>query len=54
VLLSGDLLVLDNRRAAHARTTFRPRYDGSDRWLLRIMTTSDGRQHRRRQGHPTV
>lgn len=54
VLAPGDLLVLDNRRAAHARTAFSPRYDGSDRWLLRVMTTLDGRRHRRRSGRSTV
>ena len=32
----GDLLMVDNRRAVHARTAFRPRYDGQDRWLQRV------------------
>lgn len=45
----GDLLVLDNRRAAHARTPFVPRYDGRDRWLLRVMVSHPDR-HRRRGG----
>jgi hypothetical protein len=34
-LEAGDLLVIDNRRAAHARTPFRARFDGTDRWLQR-------------------
>jgi L-asparagine oxygenase len=39
-LTSGDMLVVDNRRAAHARTAFTPRYDGSDRWLQRAFTVT--------------
>ncbi|MFT2016007.1 TauD/TfdA family dioxygenase [Streptomyces sp. 796.1] len=48
VLVPGDLLVLDNRRAAHARTLFAARGDGTDRWLLRVMTCASPRAHRRR------
>lgn len=33
----GDLLVIDNRRVLHARSAYAPRYDGSDRWLLRAL-----------------
>ena len=33
----GDLLVFDNRRSAHARSAYTPRFDGSDRWLLRAL-----------------
>lgn len=33
VLAPGELLILDNRRAIHARDAFQPRYDGTDRWL---------------------
>jgi L-asparagine oxygenase len=40
-LRAGDLLVIDNHRAVHGRTPFRPRYDGSDRWLLRSFVTKD-------------
>lgn len=48
VLAQGDLLILDNRRTVHARTPFQPRFDGTDRWLLRTMTCSSLAQHRRR------
>ncbi|MDN3358519.1 TauD/TfdA family dioxygenase [Actinomadura sp. DC4] len=48
VLQPGDLLVVDNRRVAHARSPFRPRFDGSDRWLLRVMVCSSLPRHRRR------
>jgi L-asparagine oxygenase len=41
VLAPGDLLVVDNRRAVHARTGFEPRYDGSDRWLQRAFALCD-------------
>ncbi len=50
----GDLLVLDNRRVVHARTAFRPRYDGTDRWLLRVMVCACGRAHRRRVGQRVI
>jgi L-asparagine oxygenase len=48
VLEPGDLLILDNRRVAHARTSFTPRHDGSDRWLLRAMVCSSLRRHQQR------
>ncbi|KAB2371865.1 Fe(II)-2OG oxygenase family protein [Actinomadura montaniterrae] len=37
----GDLYFLDNRRAVHGRPAFQPRYDGTDRWLLRVKTGRD-------------
>jgi alpha-ketoglutarate-dependent taurine dioxygenase len=40
-LSPGDILLIDNKRALHARTSFRPRYDGTDRWLQRISITKD-------------
>lgn len=41
VLERGDLVIVDNRAAAHARTAFTPRYDGCDRWLRRCFTIAD-------------
>lgn len=41
VLRPGDLLIIDNRRAAHARSQFRARYDGNDRWLQRMCVVRD-------------
>ncbi|MGW0589553.1 DUF4350 domain-containing protein [Streptosporangium sp. NPDC002607] len=32
---AGDLLIVDNRKAVHARSEFTARYDGFDRWLQR-------------------
>ncbi|WP_216894056.1 TauD/TfdA family dioxygenase [Nocardia alni] len=47
-LQPGDVLLADNRRTVHGRTVFHPRYDGTDRWLLRTMTCASIRAHRRR------
>ncbi|MER5599424.1 TauD/TfdA family dioxygenase [Streptomyces sp. NPDC002265] len=33
----GDLLVIDNDVMVHGRVSFRPRYDGTDRWLKRVL-----------------
>ncbi len=41
VLEAGDLLVIDNHRVVHARSPFRARFDGSDRWLQRTFVVSD-------------
>jgi L-asparagine oxygenase len=35
VLESGDVLVIDNRKMVHGRSKFTPRYDGTDRFLIR-------------------
>lgn len=37
-LKTGDLIVIDNNRAVHGRTKFQPRYDGTDRWVKRLLT----------------
>lgn len=39
-LKSGQVLTLDNRVCVHGRTAFTPRYDGSDRWLKRVMIST--------------
>jgi len=44
VLLPGDLLIVDNRVAAHTRTAFQPQYDGNDRWLQRMFVVQDFRR----------
>lgn len=44
VVGQGDLVVIDNRAAIHGRTSFRARYDGTDRWLRRVFVTSDLRR----------
>jgi len=37
VLEDGDVLIIDNHQVAHGRKPFQPRYDGTDRWLMRLM-----------------
>jgi len=37
VLETGDLLVIDNNKTVHGRKPFQPKYDGTDRWVQRIM-----------------
>ncbi|WP_232713299.1 TauD/TfdA family dioxygenase [Bacillus xiapuensis] len=41
VLKPGDLIIIDNHLAAHARTAFTPKYDGKDRWLQRMFAVID-------------
>lgn len=41
VLRAGDLLVVDNHLAVHGRSPFRPRFDGTDRWLQRSFVVAD-------------
>lgn len=46
VLEPGDVGFIDNRNVVHGRRSFRPRYDGQDRWLKRINVVSDLRRTR--------
>jgi L-asparagine oxygenase len=41
VLEAGDLLLVDNHQVVHARSPFRARFDGTDRWLQRAFVVSD-------------
>lgn len=41
VLQKGELLIVDNKKAIHARTGFVPKYDGEDRWLQRMFVVRD-------------
>lgn len=45
-LRPGDCVFIDNFRAVHGRKSFRPRYDGSDRWLKRLNITRNIRGSR--------
>jgi L-asparagine oxygenase len=40
-LRPGDLLVIDNKRCAHARSAYEARFDGQDRWLQRAYVRRD-------------
>ena len=37
----GDMLIIDNRRTAHARSPFSARFDGSDRWIQRAFAITN-------------
>ncbi|GAB3058254.1 guanitoxin biosynthesis L-enduracididine beta-hydroxylase GntD [Micromonospora schwarzwaldensis] len=41
VIEPGSLLVVDNYLAVHGRKAFRSRYDGTDRWLKRMIVSRD-------------
>jgi len=45
-LQPGDFLYFDNFRVAHGRPVYKPRYDGTDRWLKRLTITSYLRKSR--------
>lgn len=47
VLEPGDVLLIDNKRCVHARSPFGPRYDGTDRWLLRCILSTNFRELQR-------
>jgi Fe(II)/alpha-ketoglutarate-dependent arginine beta-hydroxylase len=49
VLEAGDVLLLDNHRTVHGRRAFRPRYDGTDRWLRKASVLRDLRRTRPRR-----
>jgi L-asparagine oxygenase len=34
---AGDVLLIDNRRVLHGRTSFEPKFDGTDRWCIRVL-----------------
>lgn len=40
-LNTGDLIVIDNATTVHGRTSFNARYDGSDRWLKRVVVRKE-------------
>ena len=40
-LTPGDVLLIDNDLAVHGRDAFKPRYDGTDRWLKRTLVHLD-------------
>jgi len=40
-LKQGEIVLIDNRRAVHGRSPFKPKYDGKDRFLIRCFATFD-------------
>lgn len=53
VMSRGDLLVFDNKRVVHGRTPFAARFDGTDRWLMRVMVCANAVTFRRWGGRIT-
>jgi hypothetical protein len=45
-LLPGECLIIDNYKAVHGRSSFKARFDGTDRWLKRINIARDLRKSR--------
>jgi hypothetical protein len=45
-LLPGECLFIDNYKAVHGRSSFTARFDGTDRWLKRIIIARDLRKSR--------
>ena len=45
-LAPGDCLFIDNHKAVHGRSSFKARFDGTDRWLKRINVSRDLRKSR--------
>jgi L-asparagine oxygenase len=50
VLKTGDLLVIDNRKTIHGRKPFQARYDGTDRWVQRVLVRKELPPLNQRQG----
>jgi L-asparagine oxygenase len=40
----GTLLVVDNYLGIHGRPSFKPRYDGTDRWLKKLTVSRNLRR----------
>jgi len=40
-LQSGEIILIDNNRSIHGRSSFYPKYDGNDRFLVRCFSTFD-------------
>ena len=36
-----DLLVIDNEKTIHGRKPFQPRYNGTDRWVQRVLVRKE-------------
>jgi len=41
ILQEGDIVILDNRCVVHGRSSFQPKYDGSDRFIVRSFVMKD-------------
>lgn len=43
-LESGDLLIIDNKRSVHGRSSFKAFFNGKDRWIQRVLVLHDFRR----------
>ncbi|NVZ18721.1 TauD/TfdA family dioxygenase [Pseudomonas costantinii] len=50
-LNAGDLLIIDNRKTAHARSAFSASLDGRDRWIQRTFAVAGYRYYAQRLGN---
>jgi alpha-ketoglutarate-dependent taurine dioxygenase len=39
-LAAGDVCILHQRKVAHARSCYEPKFDGNDRWMQRVAITT--------------
>jgi hypothetical protein len=46
VVHAGEVLFIDNFRAVHGRRPFQAAYDGTDRWLKKLVLSRDLRSSR--------
>ena len=53
-LQPGDLLFIDNRHMIHGRLPLTPKYDGTDRWLQRVLLDDVGSSTLRRASRARV
>lgn len=54
VLQTGDLLIIDNNKTIHGRKPFQPRYDGTDRWVQRMLVRKMLPPTSEMQGHVII
>ena len=54
VLKTGDLLIINNRTTVHGRRPFDARYDGTDRWVQRILAIETLPPPTHRNGHKII
>lgn len=51
VLKTRDMLVINNDTTVHGRKPFQPRYDGTDRWIQRMLVVRNMPHHDHISGH---
>jgi L-asparagine oxygenase len=54
VLKTGDLLIIDNNKTIHGRKPFQPRYDGTDRWVQRMLVKKQLPPKEEMNGHIVI